>query len=308
MAYGASSDTSGETPKSKTFCSASAPEEAAIATAQTLSRDALADEVARLLSLMRAQRPLVQAVTNYVSMDVAANALLAIGASPAMVHAPEEAEDFGAIASALVVNIGTLSQPWVVGMEAAADVAGRLGRPWVLDPVGVGATRFRDETTRRLLLKKPTIVRGNASEIMASARVAGLHGEAVAPKGVDSAHEVNAARGPAMALALHQKCVVAATGAVDLVTDGERVIELANGSPLMTKVTALGCALSAVIAAFAAVTPDALMASAAAIGVYGVAGEMAAEAASRPGSFRVAFLDALDAVGEADVVKRLQAP
>jgi hydroxyethylthiazole kinase len=281
--------------------------EAIIASAQMLDRATLAAETARLLAVLRAQRPLVQAVTNFVSMDVAANALLAIGASPAMVHAPEEAEDFGAIASALVVNIGTLSQEWVVGMEAAAAVAGRLGRPWVLDPVGVGATRYRDETTRRLLLKKPTIVRGNASEIIAAARVAGLHGEAAAPKGVDSAHEVNAARSPAMALARHQKCVVAATGAIDLVTDGVRVVELANGSPLMSKVTALGCALSAIVAAFAALTPDALLASAAAIGVYGVAGEMAAEAASRPGGFRVAFLDALDVVGEADIVKRLKA-
>src|SRR5208283_2634188 len=115
------------------------------------------------------------------SMDVAANALLAIGASPAMVHAPEEAEDFGAIAEALVVNIGTLSADWVVGMEAAAEVVGRLGRPWVLDPVGVGATAYRNETTRRLLTRKPTIVRGNASEVMAAANATGLHGEAAAP-------------------------------------------------------------------------------------------------------------------------------
>lgn len=261
----------------------------------------------RLLTELRARRPLVQAVTNYVSMDVVANALLAIGASPAMVHAPEEADDFGAIASALVINIGTLSKDWIVGMEAAVDVAARLDHPWVLDPVGVGATRFRDEATRRLLLKKPTIVRGNASEIMAAARAAGLVAEAVAPKGVDSAHEVNAARGPALALARHQPCVVAATGAVDLVTDGERVVEIANGSPLMARVTALGCALSGIVAAFAALTPDALLASAAAIGVYGVAGEMAAEAASRPGGFRVAFIDALDSVGEADIVRRLKA-
>ncbi len=134
---------------------------------------ALAAEAARRLAALRAQRPLVQAITNYVSMDVAANALLAIGASPAMIHAPEEAEDFGAIANALVVNIGTLSTDWVVGMEAAAQVAAKNGRPWVLDPVGVGATRFRDETTRRLLALKPTIVRGNASEIMACARSSG---------------------------------------------------------------------------------------------------------------------------------------
>jgi hydroxyethylthiazole kinase len=275
--------------------------------AQNPTPVALAGEAARLLSRLRAERPLVQAITNYVSMDVAANALLAIGASPAMVHAPEEAEDFGAIANALVVNIGTLSADWVVGMAAAAEVAARRGRPWVLDPVGVGATRFRDDTTRRLLSLKPTIVRGNASEIMASARVVGLHEEAAAPKGVDSAHGTEAARASAIALARHQACVVAATGAVDLVTDGERVVEIANGSPLMLKVTALGCALSAIVAAFAAVAPDAFLATAAAIGVYGVAGEMAAEAASRPGRFRVAFIDALDAVSPADVATRMRA-
>ena len=274
---------------------------------QTPTPVALAGEAARLLSRLRAERPLVQAITNYVSMDVAANALLAIGASPAMVHAPEEAEDFGAIASALVVNIGTLSTDWVVGMEAAARVAAKNGRPWVLDPVGVGATRFRDETTRRLLALKPTIVRGNASEIMASALIAGLHEESAAPRGVDSAHGTEAARAPAIVLARHLKCVVAATGAVDLITDGERTVEIANGSPLMAKVTALGCALSAIVAAFAAGAPDALMATVAAVGVYGIAGEKAAEAASRPGSFRVAFLDALDAVSPTEVATRMRA-
>ena len=270
--------------------------------AQTLAPDA-----ARLLAKLRAERPLVQAITNYVSMDVAANALLAIGASPAMVHANEEVEDFVAIANALVVNIGTLSPGWVVGMETAAKAATRLGKPWVLDPVGVGATRLRDEATSRLLTLKPTIVRGNASEIMASARAAGLSEEAVAPKGVDSAHGVEAARAPAIALARHQGCVVAATGAVDFVTDGERSVAIANGSPLMAKVTALGCALSAIVAAFAAVEPDAFLAAAAAIGVYGVVGEIAAARAPLAGSFRVAFIDALDSVTAAEVASRLRA-
>jgi hydroxyethylthiazole kinase len=267
---------------------------------QNLAPVALAAEAARRLTALRAQRPLVQAITNYVSMDVAANALLAIGASPAMIHAPEEAEDFGAIANALVVNIGTLSTDWVVGMEVAARVAAKNGRPWVLDPVGVGATRFRDETTRRLLALKPTIVRGNASEIMACARIVGLRDEAAAPKGVDSAHGTEAARASAVALARHQGCVV-------VVTDGERTVEIANGSPLMSKVTALGCALSAIAAAFAAGAPDAFMATIAAIGVYGVAGEKAAETAIRPGGFRVAFIDALDAVSAPDVATRMRA-
>jgi hydroxyethylthiazole kinase len=266
----------------------------------------LAADAVRLLADLRASRPLVQAVTNYVSMDVAANALLAIGASPAMVHAPEEADEFVALASALVVNIGTLSKSFVVSMEAAAAAADRLGRPWVLDPVGVGATRFRDRAVEQLLRHRPTIIRGNASEILSVARIAGLHQDASAPKGVDSAHETGAARGLAIQLARRRDCVVAATGAVDLVTDGERVTEIGNGSPLMAKVTALGCALSAIVAAFASVTPDAFVATAAAIAIYGIAGEMAAEKAVRPGSFRVAFLDMLDAIGEEDVRLRLK--
>ncbi len=176
----------------------------------------------------------------------------------------------------------------------------------MLDPVGVGATGYRNETTRRLLAKKPTIVRGNASEIMAAASAVGLHGETAAPKGVDSAHETSAASDLAEALARHQNCVVAATGAVDFITDGENAVELLNGSPMMSRVTALGCALSATIAAFAAVTPDAYLATIAAIGVYGVVGEMAGESAFRPGSFRVAFIDALNAVDEADIAGRLK--
>ena len=267
----------------------------------------VAASAAALLAELRERRPLVQAVTNYVSMDIAANVLLAIGASPAMVHAPEEAEDFLALASALVVNIGTLSAPFVVSMETAAGVAHRLGKPWILDPVGVGATRFRDEAVRKLLAFEPTVIRGNASEILAVARIAGLRDEAVAPKGVDSAHGAHEARAPAIALAKHLGCIVAATGAIDLVTDGARTVELENGSPLMAKVTAVGCALSGVVAAFAALTGDPFAATVAALAVYGVAGEMAGEKATHPGSYRVAFLDMLDSIGAADVTARLKA-
>jgi hydroxyethylthiazole kinase len=281
-------------------------QEAALTLIQKTPADEIVAESVRFLAELRARRPLVQAVTNYVSMDVAANVLLAIGASPAMVHAPEEADEFVALASALVVNIGTLSQPFVVSMEAAAAAAHRIGRPWVLDPVGVGATRFRDRTVEGLLYHKPQIIRGNASEIMSVARVAGLAQDAAAPKGVDSAHKTDDAREIAIALARHLNCVIAATGAVDLVTDGERIVELANGSPLMAKVTALGCSLSAVVAAFACLAHDRFLTAAAAIAVYGVAGEMAAERAARPGSFRVAFLDALDEIDEANIRARLK--
>ncbi len=266
----------------------------------------LAVECARLLSALRVQSPLVQAITNYVSMDVAANVLLSIGASPAMVHAAEEVEEFVGFAGALVVNIGTLSPSFVPGMEIAAAAADRLGKPWVLDPVGAGATAYRNRTIEQLLHHRPAIIRGNASEIIAVARIAGVDVAAARPKGVDAAHGVDQAQDAAGALARRLGCIVAATGAIDFVTDGARVAEPANGSPLMTRVTALGCALSGVVAAFAALTPDRFLAAAVATAVYGVAGEMAAEQAQRPGGFRVAFLDALDAIDEADIARRLK--
>jgi hydroxyethylthiazole kinase len=273
---------------------------------RSIPAESLASAAAGLLAELRATRPLVQAVTNFVSMDIVANALLAIGASPAMVHAPEEAEEFVALADALVVNIGTLSKSFVASMEAAALAARMIGRPWVLDPVGAGATRFRNAAVQQLLRHRPTIIRGNASEILAVAAIAGLHHDDAAPKGVDSAHSTDEARAMAIKLARHQFCTVAATGAIDLVTDGERLLELGNGSPLMAKVTALGCALSAVVAAFAALTPDYFLATAAAIAIYGIAGEIAAEAASHPGSFRVVFIDRLDSIGEEEITRRLK--
>ncbi len=265
------------------------------------SRTAVITKTVELLEMMRTARPLVHNIANYVSMDVAANALLAIGASPAMVHAREEVAEFVAISGALVVNIGTLSAPWVESMILAAQAAGRHGKPWVLDPVGAGATRLRSDTVKSLLPHRPSIIRGNASEIMAVAGGAGA-----SPKGVDSANTTAEALAFAVSLAEHENCTVIATGPVDIVTDGRRVVKLANGSPMMAKVTALGCALSAVTGAFAAVCPDAFEAGIAAVAVYGITGEMAAEKTRGPGSYRVAFLDALEAIGTKDVAARLR--
>jgi len=260
------------------------------------SRAAIADKTAQLLETMRAARPLVHNIANYVSMDVAANALLAIGASPAMVHAREEVAEFVAISGALVINIGNLSMPWVEAMLLAAQAAARHSKPWVLDPVGAGATRLRTETVRSLLPHRPSIIRGNASEIMAVAGGAG-----VAPKGVDSANTTEEALAFALSLAKHGGCIVIATGAIDLITDGRRVARRANGSPTMAKVTALGCALSSVTGAFAAVGDDPYDAAVAAVAVFGIAGEIAAERAKGPGSYRVAFLDALESISGRDI-------
>jgi len=264
--------------------------------------NALTDEACRLLDALRQKRPLVHNVTNYVAMDLSANALLALGASPAMVHAPEEAGEFAALSDAVVVNIGTLSPSFVPGMRKAAEAAVAGKKPWVLDPVGAGATKYRNETVAALLALKPTIIRGNASEIIAVARAAGLHGEAAAGKGVDSLHDAEAALRPALSLAWNFGCVVAATGAVDLVTDGRRAARIDNGAPIMTQVTASGCALSGIVGAFAAVSPDPFVATVAALGIFAVAGEIAAARCSGPGSFRVALLDGLAGV-DAEVLK-----
>ncbi len=266
----------------------------------------IAKRAGELLERLRATRPLVQNITNFVSMDTVANALLALGASPAMVHSIQESADFAARADVLTVNTGTLSPPFLEGGESAATAAHMLGRPWVLDPVGVGGGKFRNDAVLRLLRHRPAVIRGNASEIMSIARIAGLNPQAAAPRGVDAAHTTDEAFVTARLVARHHLCVVAATGAVDLITDGERVLRLANGHELMTRVTALGCALSAVVAAFCAVGEDAFEATASAIAVYGVAGEMAAEQANRPGSYRVAFMDMLDAITPADICARLK--
>lgn len=242
------------------------------------------------LTAMRAARPLVHCITNFVAMNVAANTLLAAGASPAMLHAPEEAGGFARIAAALTINIGTLSQSWVDGMLLAAEGANAAGRPWVLDPVAHYASPFRSAANAQIMALKPTVIRGNASEIL------GLAGGASAARGADANDPVAAAEAGARELALRQSAVVAVTGEVDFVTDGNRALRIRGGSPLMPQVTALGCSLTCLIGGYAAVTPDPFEATVAALAHYAVAGEDAAEKAAGPGSFGWRFLDALAAL------------
>ncbi|MCX8996923.1 hydroxyethylthiazole kinase [Rhizobiaceae bacterium BDR2-2] len=242
------------------------------------------------LTAMRAARPLVHCITNYVAMNVAANTLLAAGASPAMIHTPEEAGDFARIAAALTVNIGTLSPHWVEGMKRAAESANEAATPWVFDPVAHFATAYRAGVTAELLALAPAVIRGNASEII------GLSGGGSAARGPDAADPVDAAEAAARALAAGQKAVVAVTGETDFVTDGFRAVRIHGGSPLMPQVTALGCSLTCLVGAFAATTQDAFEATVAALAFYAVAGETAAERADGPGSFGWRFSDALAAL------------
>jgi hydroxyethylthiazole kinase len=255
-----------------------------------LDSDALVRQIQVVRDRVRELAPLVHNITNYVVMNNSANALLAFGASPAMVHAVEEVEAFLGISAALVVNIGTLSPPWVEAMQRAGARATEWKVPWVLDPVGAGATPYRTETARALLALRPAVLRGNASEILAVA------GEDGATKGVDSTARSDAALDAATRLAHRHGCTVVITGAEDVVTDGARVVRCANGHPMMTRVTGLGCSLTALVGACLAVEPDAVLASSAAVACMGVAGELAALQSAGPGSLQVALLDALYAL------------
>ncbi len=252
-----------------------------------------------LLAHIRAQAPLVHNITNYVVMNNTANALLALGASPVMAHAVEEVEAMVRLSRALVINIGTLSPPWVHAMSAAAREAAGLGIPIVLDPVGCGATPYRTQTALNLIdLARPAVIRGNASEIRALARSAGN------TKGVDSLHAPEEVLDDAIGLARALGCVVSVSGPTDIVVAGDRVARIDNGDPLMTRVTGMGCTASAVTGAFLAVEPEVFEAAIQAMAVMGVAGELAAAGANGPGSFQVRFLDALHGLREADLQQR----
>jgi hydroxyethylthiazole kinase len=254
-----------------------------------------------LFERMRATNPLVQCITNYVAMNYAANVLLAAGASPAMVHTPEESGEFAAIAGALTVNIGTLSPNWVDGMISAAKSANQAGKPWVLDPVAHFATGYRRDAVAELLKLKPTVIRGNASEIIA------LGGGQSAGQGVDSGDPVEQAEEAARSLASAQGRVVAVTGEVDFVTDGNRSVRIHGGSDLMPKITATGCSLTALVGAYLAVAQNqAFDATVAALGNFAVAGEIAAKAAQGPASFITAFIDGLYNLDAATYAKKLR--
>lgn len=248
------------------------------------------------LSKIRAQAPLVHNITNYVVMNSTANALLALGASPLMAHAVEEVGDMVRLSRALVINIGTLSAAWVETMTVASRVAEEQGIPVVLDPVGCGATAYRTKVALDLIAAaRPSVIRGNASEIRALARCAG------GTKGVDSVHSPDEVLDEAVALARSLGCVVSVSGPADLVVCGDRVARVQNGHPLMTRVTGMGCTASAVTGAFLAVEPDAFEAALQAMVTMGVAGELAAGKAAGPGSFQVHFLYVLHALRDDDL-------
>ena len=250
---------------------------------------------------IRRLAPVVHNITNYVVMNTTANALLALGASPVMAHAEEEMGDMVGIASALVINIGTLSKEWVKAMYKAAEKAMERGIPVVLDPVGAGATTYRTATARDLVSAiRPAIIRGNASEIMA------VLGDQARTRGVDSSEASHDAVAAAMAIHQTWGSTVCISGETDYVVGGATRYQIRNGHPMMTRVTGLGCTASALCGAFAAVTRDPAQAAAQAMAVMGVAGELAAAGADGPGSLQVRFLDALYRLDEATLAQRIR--
>jgi hydroxyethylthiazole kinase len=245
----------------------------------------------RTLRELRERKPLVHQITNYVVMNETANATLALGALPVMAHAPEEVEEMVGLAGALVLNIGTLSSHWIEAMLAAGWAANRRGVPVVLDPVGAGATAYRTDTARRILEEiDVAVLRGNAGEIASlvgvAAEVRGVESAAVAAEPADLAREAARLLG----------IVASVTGAVDHVSDGERVAAIANGDPMLATITGTGCMSSAMTGCFLAVAESPFDAAVEALVAFGVAGEDAAREARGPGSFHVNLYDALAAL------------
>jgi hydroxyethylthiazole kinase len=248
-------------------------------------------EIQQDLAALRQRGPLVHCLTNVVVTGFTANVLLSIGASPAMVIATEEAAAFAAMASAVLINVGTITSDSAGAMVCAAQSAHAAGTPWVLDPVAVGALEFRTRFSLDLLKYQPVIIRGNASEILA------LSGASGGGKGVDSTASSDDALAAAKALALSSGAVVAVSGATDYITNGLDVVAVRGGHPIMTRVTGTGCSLGAVMAAFVGAGVPAMRAATAASAVFARAGEKAHEVARGPGSFAVAFVDELSIVG-----------
>ena len=243
---------------------------------------------APIIKKIRENSPLVHNITNYVVMNNTANALLAIGASPVMAHAVEEIDDIVSISSSLVINMGTLSEKWIESMLIAVKKAKELNKPVVFDPVGVGASKYRTETAKKIIeAATPDVIRGNASEIMALAEIANT------TKGVDSTAQSEDAITAAQKLSKKLNNTIVISGEIDYVITQEVISEITGGSTLMSAVTGMGCTATSVIGACIGVESDYHLASCAAMEAMGQAGSKAEKLSNGPGSFQMNFLDCL---------------
>lgn len=251
------------------------------------------------LENVRNTTPLVHCITNYVTVNDCANALLACGGSPIMSDEPQDVSDITTICGGLVLNIGTLNMRTIDGMQLAGTVATRLGHPILLDPVGAGASALRTQTAAMLLDScNIGIIRANMSEVKALVGAsATTRGVDVNPEDVVTPENLKTCAGYARELAEKTGAIVAITGAIDIVADSERAFAIYNGTPIMGRITGAGCMLSCTTAAYAVANPDNMLeAVVAALAGHGICGEIAAERmvpADGNGTFRTYFLDAL---------------
>jgi hydroxyethylthiazole kinase len=253
------------------------------------------------LNQIKLQTPLVHNITNYVVMNNTANALLAIGASPVMAHAKEEIEDIINISSSAVINIGTLSENWVESMHLAAKTCKTISKPFVLDPVGAGASQYRTRTCNEIIQKGiPSIIRGNASEIMVLANCD------IQTKGVDSTINSKSAIEAGISLSKKLNNTVIISGETDFIITGNNITEIHNGSTLMTLVTGMGCTATAITGACLAVEKDHHLAGVTAMAIMGIAGEITSEQVKTPGSFQPKLIDSLYLLSEKDIRTKLR--
>jgi hydroxyethylthiazole kinase len=256
-----------------------------------------------LLCEVRKKNPLIHNITNYVTVNDCANAVLAIGASPIMADDAAEVEEIVSISSALVINIGTLNQRTIASMIMAGKKANEFNIPVVLDPVGAGASTLRNKTVQEILSQvKIDVIRGNLSEISF------LAGFKASTKGADTAKvdEKNNTVDIAKIVSNRYSCVVGITGKVDIISDGIRVAKIANGDKFLSKVTGTGCMTSALVGSFCGVTKDYYTATVAGIATMGISGEIAFEKAGEmgTGSFHINIIDALSNMNSAFFLER----
>ncbi|OIJ13610.1 hydroxyethylthiazole kinase [Anaerobacillus alkalilacustris] len=259
------------------------------------------EQMTGLIDKVRQSAPIVHNITNVVVTNYVANGLLSLGASPVMAYAKEEVADMAKIAGALVLNIGTLTADEVEAMIIAGKSANENNVPVIFDPVGAGATPYRTTVSQRILEEvNVSILRGNAAEI------ANLVGENWHIRGVDAGVGNGDIVELAKKAATKLELVVAITGKQDIITDGKQVIIIENGHPILTKVTGAGCLFTSVIAAFAAIESNYLLAAAGASAFYGVTAEKAIQSLEtpRPGSFQIQFLDSLSLTSALDVKEK----
>ena len=271
--------------------------------------DSIIEKSTELIKKLRQESPLTHCITNVVTVRDCANAVLAIGGSPIMANAPEEAEEIVSIANSLVINIGTLTKEQIETMKKSAKQASNLGKPFVLDPVGVGISKIRNETPIDIIREsKPAIIRGNLSEIKAIAMFYGILEECTTAKGVDVAEsdvinedtlEINSQIVKNIAEKLDT--TIAVSGPIDIISDGKEIYTIANGDAMMANITGTGCMLGCLMGSYAAID-NPLVAAVTATAVMGISGELAAKITidnnQGTGSFGTYLIDELSKMNE----------